>query len=82
MGRFIVIEGTDGSGKETQARMLCDSILAAGKNVRYISFPCYESDSSYAVRMYLSGSFGSSPSDTNAYAASMFFAVDRDISFV
>ena len=82
MGKFIVIEGTDGSGKETQAKLLCDDLTAMGKKVRYISFPCYESDSSFAVKKYLSGELGESPDDTNAYAASMFFATDRYISFV
>lgn len=82
MGKFIVIEGTDGSGKETQAKLLCDDLALSGKKVRYISFPCYESDSSFAVRKYLSGELGENPDDTNAYAASMFFATDRYISFV
>jgi dTMP kinase len=81
MGRFIVIDGLDGSGKETQAKLLCRFFEKKGVACRYISFPCYESDSSVLVRKYLSGEFGSDPSDTNAYAVSTFFAVDRFASY-
>lgn len=76
-GKLIVIEGLDGSGKATQAKLLCDTLLARGLRVRQISFPNYASDSSALVRMYLRGDFGSDPSDVNAYAASSFYAADR-----
>lgn len=76
-GRLIVIEGTDGSGKATQTAALARSLEAAGKEVRTLSFPCYDSDSSALVRMYLHGEFGSRPDDVNCYAASAFYAVDR-----
>jgi dTMP kinase len=79
--RLIVIEGLDGSGKATQAKLLCDKLENEGVNVRKVSFPNYESDSSALVKMYLSGEFGSSPEDVNAYAASSFYAVDRYASF-
>ena len=49
--------------------------------MRSISFPMYESESSAPVRMYLEGKFGSRPSDTNAFAASTLFAVDRYASY-
>ena len=81
MGRFIVIDGLDGSGKETQARLLEAELVRRGKKVRVLSFPCYESDSSLFVRMYLNGELGSRPEDTNAYAASMFFSADRYLSY-
>ena len=80
-GKLIVIEGLDGSGKGTQAVLLTERLAERGKQVRKISFPDYESDSSALVRMYLSGQFGKNPSDVNAYAASSFFAVDRYASF-
>ncbi len=76
-GKLIVIEGLDGSGKATQAELLCEKLRERGKKIRHISFPDYGSDSSALVRMYLSGKFGSAPSDVNAYAASSFYAVDR-----
>ena len=76
-GKLIVVEGLDGSGKATQAKLAADALKRKGHRVRKISFPDYESDSSALVRMYLSGAFGSNPDDVNAYAASTFFAVDR-----
>ncbi|MBQ2809575.1 MAG: thymidylate kinase [Clostridia bacterium] len=81
MGKFIVIDGLDGSGKGTQTDILVEKLRSEGKRVRTLSFPIYESDSSLFVRMYLDGKLGKSPSDTNAYSASMFFACDRYISY-
>ncbi len=76
-GKLYVLEGLDGSGKATQARRLADTLLERGLPVRKISFPNYESESSALVKMYLSGQFGSQPDDVNAWAASVFFTVDR-----
>lgn len=82
MGRLIVIEGLDGSGKTTQGKLLAERLRAEGKKVRELSFPCYGEKSASLVEMYLSGELGASPSDTNGYAASMFYAADRYISYV
>ena len=82
MGKLIVIEGLDGSGKGTQSGLLFDYFKKKYGNVRKITFPDYESDSSAAVRMYLNGELTSDPMAVNAYAASSFFAVDRYISFI
>ena len=81
MGRFIVIDGLDGSGKETQAKLLTEYLKGLGKTVRVLSFPCYESPSSLFVRMYLGGELGGSAAAVNAYAASSFYAVDRYASY-
>ena len=80
-GKLIVIEGLDGSGKATQAKLLTSALQDRGARVRQVSFPNYESDSSALVRMYLQGAFGTDPSDVNAYAASSFYAVDRYAGF-
>lgn len=80
-GRIIVIEGLDGSGKGTQAKILLEK-LSQNYNVRKISFPDYESPASFPVRMYLNGEFGSSASCVNSYAAASFYAVDRVASFL
>ena len=81
MGRLIVIEGLDGSGKSTQLELLNKRLTEMKIPVRAISFPDYESDSSALVKMYLSGRFGDKPSDVNPFAASLFYCVDRYASF-
>ena len=80
-GKLIAIEGLDGSGKATQAKLLAGYLAAQGLAVREVSFPDYGSDSSALVKMYLAGQFGQHPDDVNAYAASSFYAVDRYASY-
>ncbi|MBQ2500629.1 MAG: deoxynucleoside kinase [Clostridia bacterium] len=82
MGKLIVIEGLDGSGKSTQTKLVKEYLESKGADVHQIKLPDYESDSSALVRMYLRGEFGSSPTDVGAYAASSFYAVDRYANFV
>lgn len=81
MGKLIVIEGLDGSGKGTQSALLAAHLRSRGEHVREISFPQYDKPGSALVRMYLHGDLGGSPDDTSAYAASMFYASDRYISY-
>ena len=81
MGKLIVIEGTDGSGKSTQFQKLTQRLNAEGKTFKTLVFPQYSEPSSALIRMYLGGEFGTNPSDVNAYAASAFYAVDRYASF-
>jgi dTMP kinase len=80
-GKLIVLEGTDGSGKSTQFKMLCDVLEAEGTAFRRLVFPQYEEESSALLRMYLHGEFGEKPGDVNAFAASTFYAVDRYASY-
>ena len=72
-GKLIVLEGLDGSGKATQAKLLAEHLAAQGVPVQKITFPDYASDSSALVKMYLAGQFGQHPDDVNAYAASSFY---------
>ncbi len=81
MGKLIVLEGTDGSGKTTQFTLLSKRLQAMGVDFRTMDFPQYSEPSSALIRMYLGGELGSRPSDVNAYAASTFFAVDRYASY-
>lgn len=80
-GKLFVIEGVDGSGKATQTDLLYQALQNEGKTVRKISFPNYDSPSSSLIKMYLNGEFGTDPQAVNAYATSVFFAVDRFASF-
>ena len=41
-GLLVVFEGLDQSGKQTQAERLRDRLTAAGRSVRLLSFPSYE----------------------------------------
>ena len=82
MGKLIVIEGIDGSGKATQSKLLFKALKDAGEKVRLISFPDYNSPASEPVKMYLGGAFGTDPNAVNPYAASSFYAVDRFASFL
>lgn len=81
MGKLIIFEGLDGSGKGTQTELACQSLRQKGYDPLKITFPDYESESSALVKMYLSGQFGQKPDDVNAYAASTFYAVDRYASY-
>jgi len=81
MGKLIVIEGTDGSGKSTQFGLLTRRLSDENHTFQKLVFPQYAEPSSALIRMYLGGEFGSSPSDVNAYAASAFYAVDRYASY-
>lgn len=81
MGKLIVIEGTDGSGKSTQFRLLTGRLESEKVKFQKLVFPQYSEPSSALIRMYLGGEFGKSPSDVNAYAASAFYSVDRYASY-
>ena len=77
MGKIIVIEGTDGSGKQTQTKLLFEELKARGVDVKMQSFPNYESMSAGPVKMYLGGELCEKASDMDAYQSSSLFAVDR-----
>ena len=81
MGKLIVIEGTDGSGKSTQFKLLTQRLQEENREFQKLVFPQYSEPSSALIRMYLGGEFGTKPSDVNAFAASAFFAVDRYASY-
>lgn len=80
-GKLIVLEGTDGSGKATQARLLLQSLKTRGVACREIDFPRYGNPFAEPANLYLHGALGGKPGDVNACAASVMFAVDRFASY-
>lgn len=81
MGKLIVLEGLDGSGKATHAGLLTTALQNQGLKVKKITFPDYAEPSSTLVKMYLGGEFGGTADAVGAYAASSFYAVDRYASY-
>lgn len=81
MGKLIIMEGLDGSGKSTQTALLEEYLKNSNVEFKKIKLPDYDSPSSTLVNMYLAGEFGKDANDVNAYAAGAFYAVDRFASF-
>ncbi len=77
MGKLVVIDGTDGSGKETQMNILVEKLKERNIDFRRVDFPNYDSPSSSLVKMYLSGEFGKDAKSVSPYIASTFYAADR-----
>ncbi len=75
-GLFVVVEGTDGSGKGTQVALLVEELVAKGYDVAQFDFPQYEHPSSHFVKQYLNGKYGSAK-DVGPYTGSLFYALDR-----
>lgn len=75
-GRFFVIEGTDASGKTTQFNKLAKRLTDAGYDVAVFDFPQYSDESSFFVREYLAGKYGTAD-QVGPYTSSVFYALDR-----
>ena len=67
MGKLFVIDGTDGSGKQTQFEELKKHFDKDGIDYKTVSFPNYDSPSSSLVKMYLSGEFGEHAKEIRPY---------------
>lgn len=81
MGKIVVIEGTDFSGKSTQYDLLLKRLQEQGYDIGSDSFPNYDSPSSFFVKSYLRGVFGENPNDIDPKIASTFYAMDRYASY-
>ena len=81
MGKIIVIEGTDSSGKETQTKLLYERIKKINEKTIKISFPNYDSPACEPVKMYLAGLFGTDAVKVNPYPVSTMYAIDRYASY-
>ena len=53
MGKLFVIDGTDGSGKQTQFEKLKENLTKRNIDYLTVSFPNYDNPSSSLVKMYL-----------------------------
>ncbi|MCC6639500.1 thymidylate kinase [Candidatus Falkowbacteria bacterium] len=76
VGKLIVIDGVDGSGKGTQTQLLLTRMQEEGYKVHLFDFPQYGKKSAGPVEEYLNGHYGQAQ-DVGAYRASILFAVDR-----
>ncbi len=81
IGKLIVIEGVDSSGKATQTEKIYKRLDVERYSVKKVEFPNYNNESSALVKMYLNGDFGNTPEAVSPYIASVFYTVDRYVSF-
>ncbi|MDY6777246.1 MAG: dTMP kinase [Candidatus Nanohaloarchaea archaeon] len=75
-GLFIVIEGTDASGKETQAQRLVDRLRDAGHDVQYAEHPAYDTEFGELVAQYLPGEYGDKD-DIPVELRALLYSLDR-----
>lgn len=76
MGRLIVIEGVDGSGKRTLSARLAAEITASGGRVQSLAFPRYgRSVHADLIRDVLYGRLGDL--SESVYGTALLFALDR-----
>lgn len=75
-GVFIVIDGTDGSGKATQTELLVKKLKEQNHQVKMFDFPQYGKKSAALVEEYLNGKYGTAE-EVGPYKASLFYACDR-----
>ena len=84
MSKFIIIEGTDGSGKETQAKLLIDKLNKENIKAVYETFPMYDTPTGkivggpYLGKSYIcEGWFPEGATNVDALTASAYYAADR-----
>lgn len=75
-GKLIIIDGSDGSGKTVQAKLLIETLHAQGIKTKYMDFPQYNTFYGKIVARFLRGEFGSID-EVSPYLASLPFAMDR-----
>lgn len=75
-GKFIVVDGIDGTGKSTQIERLVSNLEKAGYDVATVDFPRYGEPSAYFVEKYLRGEFGTLD-EMGPEKSSLFYALDR-----
>lgn len=78
-GKIIVFEGLDCSFKETNAKKLKQRLESEEYKVKLLSFPNYESDSSYFIKKHLNGELDGLKGE-EVYQISLYYALDRAIT--
>lgn len=83
MGKLIVVEGTDCSGKETQTKKLLNRLEKEGKKVIRFSFPNYDSPTGkivggpYLGKPSITNTWFDNPTTLDPKIASLYYAADR-----
>lgn len=87
-GKFIVIEGTDSSGKETQSRKLVERLNNESIETTYLTFPMYNTPTGkiiggpYLGKEYIcDGWFPEMAANVDPLVASLYYAADRRYNF-
>jgi dTMP kinase len=75
-GKLIAVEGIDGSGKQTQVRLLAQALEAKGYRVLPTGFPQYDSWFGKMAGQFLNGDFGSIDT-VDPHFAALLYAGDR-----
>jgi dTMP kinase len=75
-GKFIVLEGIDGSGKRTQLEMLARAFSGRGIPCAQISFPRYDGFFGQLVARFLNGEFGPLEA-VDPHFSALLYAGDR-----
>jgi dTMP kinase len=88
-GKIIVIEGTDGSGKETQSKKLLEYLINFGLKVKSYSFPIYDSATGkivggpYLGKKEISDTYFEETSAlVDPLVSSLYYAADRRYNFL
>lgn len=81
MGKLIVFEGLDGSGKETQTKILAERLIKKNLKVKRVEYPNYKEEYSSLVKLYLNGKIYKDLFKVNSYAAAGFYASDHYLTF-
>lgn len=87
-GRLIAIEGTDCSGKETQANLLVKKLQAMGLKAIQVGFPMYDTPTGRIVGGPFQGNtniceswFPEGPTKVDPKISCLFYATDRKYNF-
>ena len=88
MGKLIVIEGTDCSGKETQSKKLAQYLENNGYKVKHFAFPMYDTPTGKILAGPFLGKeeigksyFMEGPAFVDPYISCLYFAADRKYNF-